>query len=288
MFPTICTSRVGSPSTLSSSSGRSRLSSCRRESISGRAVSTAFPLQRDHAARDARDVEQIVDETHEMLHLTLDDLACPHALWLSEIAAAQQLDRGADRRQWIAQLVSEDGEELVLAAVGFLEGGGRGLERRGPIRHALFQLRVQALERSRLAIQLGEDADLGAQDFGHHRHRHVVHGTALVAPQTIEIREQQRRHEDDRRSLKARMLPDHRRKLVAIELRHHHVHEDDGHLVAQEILEGVGRRTDLDQVLAQLTEDRLVGQELRGLIIHQQDVDRVNARWGAHVILSSS
>ena len=41
-----------------------------------------------------------------------------------------------------------------------------------------------------------------------------------------------RRHEDDRRPLEARVLADHRRQLVAVEVRHADVDQDDGDLVA--------------------------------------------------------
>ena len=132
----------------------------------------------------------------------------------------QQLHGGANRRQRIAQLVSENREELVLPPIRFLQRRGRRLERGGAVGHALLEFGVEPLERARLPIQLGEDADLGAQDLRHDRHRHVVHRAAFVAAQPIEIGQQQRGDEDDRRLLKPRMLPDHRRELVAIELRH--------------------------------------------------------------------
>ncbi len=78
------------------------------------------------------------------------------------------------------------------------------------------------------------------------------------------------------------MLADHRGQLVAIELRHDDVHEHDGDVVAQQKLEGLGRRAHLDQVLAQLAEDRLVGEQLRRLVVNQQDVDRIDRVGGAH------
>ena len=144
----------------------------------------------------------------------------------------QQLHGCADRRQRIAELVRQNRQELVLPSIGFLQRRRRGLERRRALSDALLEFGVEPLERARLPIQLGEDADLGAQDLRHDRHRHVVHGAALVAAEAIEIRQQERRDEDDRRLLKARMLPDHRRQLIAVELRHAHVHQHDGDVVA--------------------------------------------------------
>ena len=78
------------------------------------------------------------------------------------------------------------------------------------------------------------------------------------------------------------MLPYHRRQLVPVELRHDDVHQDDGDVVAQEVLERLGRRAHLDQGLPQLPEDGLVGQQLRRLVIDQQDVDRIQTRHSGH------
>ena len=67
--------------------------------------------------RDARDVEQVIDEPHQVLHLPLDD----DALSLESRRSAQldELKRGENGRKWIPELMPEDGKELVLASVGF-------------------------------------------------------------------------------------------------------------------------------------------------------------------------
>ena len=44
---------------------------------------------------------------------------------LFPIGELQDLERAAERRERIAQLVGERGEELVLAAIGFAQGLGR-------------------------------------------------------------------------------------------------------------------------------------------------------------------
>ena len=86
-------------------------------------VPTASRLaaQIDVAARDARDVQQVVDQPREVLHLPLDHVARPGELRIGQRAPAHDLDRVADRRERIAQLVREHGEELVLVPVGFLQ-----------------------------------------------------------------------------------------------------------------------------------------------------------------------
>ena len=66
--------------------------------------------------RDARDVEQVVDQADQMLDLALDDRRAPRLAGL-DAAQSHQLQRRQDRRQRIAQLVTEHREELVLRAV---------------------------------------------------------------------------------------------------------------------------------------------------------------------------
>ena len=77
-------------------------------------------LQLDLAARDARDVEQVVDQPRQVVDLALDDGAL--ALRARLAAQPHQLQRRQDRRQRVAQLVAEHRQELVLRAVGALGG----------------------------------------------------------------------------------------------------------------------------------------------------------------------
>ncbi len=78
----------------------------------------ALALQRDATLTDARDVEQVVDEPAHVIDLPLDDAAL--ALARIGMAHAQELQRRQDRRQRVAQLVPEHGQELVLGAAGHL------------------------------------------------------------------------------------------------------------------------------------------------------------------------
>ena len=74
--------------------------------------------QLDLAAADARDVEQLVDDPHHVAGLTLDD----GQLALGGAAIPlHHLEGSHHRRERIAQLVPEHGEELVLAPVGVLQ-----------------------------------------------------------------------------------------------------------------------------------------------------------------------
>ena len=77
--------------------------------------------QADESARDPRDVHEIVDQPHEVLHLPLDHGDRVRALCERQIGQPDQLGGEPDRRQGIAQLVRERGEELVLPPAGFLQ-----------------------------------------------------------------------------------------------------------------------------------------------------------------------
>ena len=73
----------------------------------------------DHAARDARDLEQVVDQAHEMVHLALHDVCDLRRRGIGRAARIlSRCEAGEQRRQRIAQLVAERGQELVLAPIG--------------------------------------------------------------------------------------------------------------------------------------------------------------------------
>ena len=74
--------------------------------------------ERDLPARDARDVEQVVDQPDQVPHLPLRHLE--EALSSGD-ARAEELEARAERGERVAQLVGEHGEELVLAAAGFFQ-----------------------------------------------------------------------------------------------------------------------------------------------------------------------
>ena len=236
-----------------------------------------FALQRDHPAGDPRHVEQVVDQADQVLDLPLDDVAGAAPVRLAQLLQPQQLHGRADRRQRVAQLVGEHGQELVLAQRRLLQRVGGALERRRPLGDTVLQLGVQPFQRLGLPVEIGEHADLGAQDLWHDRHRHVVHRAALVAAQPIQVGEHDRRHEDDRRPPAAGVLPDHRRQLVAVEVRHADVDQDHGDVGLQQVLQRLAGRVGGDQGVAEPAEDGLVGQQLRRLVVDQQDVDAIDA-----------
>ena len=174
-----------------------------------------------------------------------------------------------------AHVAGRERDRAALLALA--QAFGLRLELGGARRDPLLELGVQRLELAGLAVEIDEHPDLGAQHLGHHRHRDVVDGADLVAAQMVGLADLHGRHEDDGELLEARMLADHGGELEAVDAGHHHVDQHDGDVLgleqeAQRLL----RRVGLDQVLAQLGEDDLVAQELRRLIVDQQDVDLVD------------
>ena len=102
--------------------------SWRRLSSTGRLVSIAAltmavrssgSFYLDDAAGDPRYLEEIVDQAVEVMDLPLHHCARRRGARVFERARQfQDLEAVQDRRQRIAQLVAERGQELVLAAVG--------------------------------------------------------------------------------------------------------------------------------------------------------------------------
>jgi hypothetical protein len=74
-------------------------------------------------ARDAGDVEQVVDEPDELPHLPLDDIARPVAALLvgGQLEDGHRIIDGGER---VTKLMGQHGQELILAAVTLAEGLG--------------------------------------------------------------------------------------------------------------------------------------------------------------------
>ena len=133
------------------------------------------------AAGDARDIDQIVNQTPELFELLrhhadeLEDLI--ESLGLS----GNELDRGGQWGERIAELVGERGEKFVLAAIGIAEAlldplalGDFGLEGciellqlRGSLLDALLKLQVVLADLlfERSFIHNREPCRKGAQRF---------------------------------------------------------------------------------------------------------------------------
>ena len=77
--------------------------------------------QQDLAARDARHVEQVVDQPGHVPDLAVHHVACRRGDRGTDARHLQDVQRIANGCQRIAQLVSEHGQELVLAAIVLLD-----------------------------------------------------------------------------------------------------------------------------------------------------------------------
>ena len=164
-------------------------------------------------------------------------------------------------------------QRQAAALLALQEPRVRGLELRRALGDMALELQVQLLELAGLAVKLDEDFDLGAQHIRDDRYRHVVHRAHGIAAQPVDVSQVDRGNEDDRRLAETRMLAQHGGELKAVELRHADVDENDRDVVLEQELQGLARRRGLDQVLVQFMENHLVGEQLVGLIVDQEDVD---------------
>src|SRR6266850_274202 len=81
------------------------------------------------------------------------------------------------------------------------------------------------------------------------------------------------------------MLMNHFCQLESVEFRHAHIHEHDGDIILEQLLQRLAPGGGLDQIFTKLAEYDLVAQKLRGLVIHHQDVDFA---FSAHRVFPSS
>jgi hypothetical protein len=73
------------------------------------------------AARDARKLEEIVEQEPHDVRLAVDQLAAFDHLRAGQLRARQQVRRREDRREGIAKLVRERREEAILQAIGAVQ-----------------------------------------------------------------------------------------------------------------------------------------------------------------------
>ena len=185
-LPTTCASRTGSPRTVRCGVDRARPPGA---ASSVRAAAARFPTaaamivrdvhalghQHDLAARDARHVEQVVDQPDHVLELPLDDAARPDDLRILRLALHEHVRGIAQRRQRIAQLVRQHRQELVALDHRLLEHvlGARaladlGLERLVGARQFVvgaLQVAVELLELARL-LRLQREVGVGELPVG--------------------------------------------------------------------------------------------------------------------------
>ncbi len=94
-------------------SGASRLESA----LERLAESSHLLAQLETIARDTTDVQQIIDQPHHLSGLPLHDAARAAQHRIDDVAVLEEPQAVTQRREWVAQLVSQHGEELVLALI---------------------------------------------------------------------------------------------------------------------------------------------------------------------------
>ena len=158
------------------------------------ATSSDLAAQADQPAGDARHVHEIVDRAGTRCStcrwITAADLprcAARHVRQADRAARPSRIAASGLRSSCASTARNSSFRRLASSQLGRALGDPQ------------LELAIQPLELPRLAVQLDEDADLGAQDLRHDRHRDVVHGAVLVALQPVELGERDAGDEDDRR-----------------------------------------------------------------------------------------
>ena len=140
------------------------------------------------------------------------------------------------RRQGIAQFVGEDGEELVLAAVGLLQRQRVG-----------FQFLVLRGDLLALAGQLEEHVGLAPEDVGLDRLLQEIDGAGLIAAEAPAPVGDAGRDEDDRHPPRALRAAHRLGQLEAVHVRHLHVEQRQRDVVGQQQFQGLDARSRLQE-----------------------------------------
>ena len=94
----------------------------------------------------------------------------------------------------------------------------------------------------------------------------------LVALETVNVGEVNRRDENNCRLLEARMLPDDLGKFEAVDLRHADIHQHGRHVHLEKLFERILGGCRLDKVLVEFAEDGLIAEQFARLVVHHQDI----------------
>ena len=132
-----------------------------------------------------------------------------------------------------------------------------------------------------LLEEVDEHGDLGLEDLGHDRLGQEVDRADGIAAEDLGVAAVEGRQEDDRGVLRAVAPADQRRGLEPVHARHLDVEQDDGEVPVEQPLQRLGAGLGPDQVLAEVGEDGLQGEEVLRAIVDHEDVDLVIIRHGS-------
>ena len=208
-------------------------------------------LELDLVRVDPGDVDEIVHETREVGHLTVDPRMGPADRAVERRLLGQpppqHLQAGHDRRQRIAELMAQHGDELVLVPIGLGQPIPLAPEDLLVPAHPLLDQRALVLATLVLAqlfglpgdllgpsLQVDEHAGLRLHDLGDDRLEQEIDRTQLVGGQDVLLVAAVGGHEDDGRMAGPLSLADQPRGLEAAQRRHVHVEHDQGEVAIEQ------------------------------------------------------
>src|SRR5882757_9891826 len=153
------------------------------------------------------------------------------------------------------------GDRQAAALLAFEQSSVGFLKLRGAGANAIFQLGIEPLQLPGLAIQLGENLDLGAQHLRNDRYRNVVDCAHLVTAQPVNVADLDGGNKYHSRLLEARMLADHASKFETVQFRHADIDQNNRNLVLEEIFESLAAGGGHHEILAELLENDFIGEK---------------------------
>ena len=174
--------------------------------------------------------------------------------------------------------MAQDGQELVLAAVGRPQLGGVGFE---------FVALAQHL--AALIEEVEEDLGLAAQDVGFDRLLNEVHRPGLIAAEASLVVRAARRDEDDGHVARPRRSPHVFGQLEAVHAGHLHVEQRQGDVMREQQFQRLVAGAGLEERQAVAPKQGLEREQIFLQIVHQEDGDGIvglghpgiRARWSA-------
>jgi hypothetical protein len=136
----------------------------------------------------------------------------------------------------------------------------------------------------RLAKQLDEHADLGAQRIRIDRLENVVDGPNRVAAGDEQLIAARGGQEDDRRVARALAVADQLGRVEAIHLGHLHVEQNHREIGLEQVTERFQPRRRVHELAIVARQDRVERQEVLGLVVDEEDVHRGQARGAADAL----
>ncbi len=220
--------------------------------------------QLDLSLADTRNIKEIVDQPNQVVQLTVHHLAklvSPHIVGI----APQDIETIAKRCKWVAKLMGKSGQELVLAAVRFLQRLGLGLK--------LVPLLLDLLA---LTIEFEKDLCLMAQHIGLDRLLDKIHGSRFISLEAAALARAAGGNKDDRDAAGSLIAAHQFGKLKTVEARHLDVYQGERDIILKEDFERLVAGAGFQKIQVVATKQRFERQEVFFEIVDQQKFDGVH------------